>query len=222
MTIDRSRCLATIVVVAATGLVACGGGATGRVATTGAGSDDIASTSSTTTDGYPDGSSTSTSSPSSTTSMSSTTTTTTSAPAAAPLVLAGTHHGVEHFALGTGRCPQIDHHLDETFTLSDGTALAFASVYCGMLDASGGWSGTGTYTLMGTAGSLHGRSVSSVPSVPSSGAPYTLIVDGGAGVYAGTTGSCTVGEHLDVVQFGEQRHSGDFTCALDVATAPGG
>ena len=43
---------------------------------------------------------------------------TTSSAKTTQIVLTGTHAGTEHLALGTGRCPQIDHHLDE-YTLGN-------------------------------------------------------------------------------------------------------
>jgi hypothetical protein len=220
MRIDHRPFLGITILVAATALAACGGSAD-RISTADTPSGDPTSSTST-TPGYPDPDA----STSSTTSTSTSTTTTTStapapaAPLTTQLALAGTHRGIEHFALGTGRCPQIDHHLDETFTLTDGTALTFASAYCGTIDATGRWSGAGTYTLTGAAGSFHGRTISSVAHVPSPGGPYTLAVDDGTGAYAGTTGSCAVEEHLEIVHFGEQRHWGNFTCTLDIPTTP--
>ena len=63
-------------------------------------------------------------------------------------------------------------------------------------------------------GAVQGRTNNSVGSVPSPGGPYHIAIDSGTGSYAGATGSCAVEEHLVMVQFGEQNHSGPFTCTL--------
>ena len=194
------------VLLAIIGVGACGGANSDRVSTAGGPSGDAA-TSSSTTSGYPDDP---------TAPDSSTTTTTTLASPAEPtaVVLTGTHAGTEHFALGTGRCPQIDHHLDETWTATNGTVLRFSNAYCGELDAQGRWSSTGTYTLGNATGAVQGRTNSAVDKVPSPGGPYHLTVDSGTGLFAGATGSCAVEEHLVMVRFGEQTHSGPFTCTF--------
>src|SRR3954471_3966242 len=125
-------------------------------------------------------SSTSTTSTSSATDSNTTTTTTSvaAAPAAADASrhVTGTHAGTEHFALGTGRCPVLDHRLDEVFTLDDGSAWQFASAYCGTVDADGVWSGTGIFTLNAADGSLSGRTTSRA-QLPSPGVPYHLDID---------------------------------------------
>ncbi len=190
--------------VATIGLAACGQANADRI-TTSDGRSGETTTSSSTTPGYPD---------KPTAPDSSTTTTTLTPPATTQLVLTGTHAGTEHFAFGTGRCPQIDHHLDETWTATNGTVLAFSNAYCGELDAQGHWSSTGTYTLGNDNGAVQGRTNNSVASVPSPGGPYHFVIDSGTGAYAGATGSCDVEEHLVMVQFGEQTHSGPFTCTF--------
>ena len=94
--------------------------------------------------------------------------------------------------------------------------LAFSNAYCGELDAQGRWSSTGTYTLGDANGAVQGRTNNSVGSVPSPGGPYHFAIDSGTGSYAGATGSCAVEEHLVMVVFGEQTHSGPFTCTFTV------
>ena len=202
--------------VASIGLAACGAANADRIST----SDDLpgeTTTSSSTTSHYPDDPIAPDSSTTSTTTSTSTTTTTTLASPSATttqLVLTGTRAGTEHFAIGTGRCPQIDHHLEEIWTATDGTVLAFSNAYCGELDAQGRWSSTGTYTLSNANGAVQGRTNNSVDSVPSPGGPYRIAIDSGTGAYAGATGSCAVEEHLVLVRFGEQTHSGPFTCTF--------
>ena len=129
--------------------------------------------------------------------------------------------GTEHYAIGTGRCLQIDHHLDETWTATNGTVLTFSNAYCGELDAQGRWSSTGTSTLGNANGAVQGRTNNAVGSVPSPGGPYHVAIDSGTGSCAGATGSCAgatgscaVEEHLVMVQFGEQTRSGPFTCTF--------
>jgi hypothetical protein len=198
--------------IATIGVAACGGANSDRVSTADGPSGDV-TTSSSTTSGYPD---IPTAPDSSTTTSSSTTTTTILASPTEPttLVLTGTHAGTEHFALGTGRCPQIDHHLDETWTATNGIVLTFSNAYCGELDAQGRWSSTGTYTLGNANGAVQGRTNNAVDKVPSPGGPYHLAIDSGTGLFAGATGSCAVEEHLVMVRFGEQTHSGPFTCTF--------
>ena len=131
----------------------------------------------------------------------------------------GRHEGTGHFGLNTSRCPFLDHHLDEVFTLTDGTPWQFASVYCGTIDAASVWSGTGTFTLTSPDGdTLSGRSTSRA-QLPTTGVPYRLDIDGGTGQFAGTSGDCTVDEHLSSDTFGITAHSGAFACTL--TTPPG-
>ena len=216
----RAGSASTVALVATIGLAACGGASSDRASTADAA--DVTST----TSRPPDGPTVTDSSSTSSTTSSSTTTTSTLAapPAVTTLVLTGTHAGTEHFALGTGRCPQIDHHLDETWTATNGTVLTFSNAYCGELDTRGRWSSTGTYTLGDAAGAFQGRTNNAVDKVPSPGGPYRIALDSGTGAYAGATGSCSVEEHLVMVRFGEQLHSGPFTCTITLparANEPG-
>lgn len=204
---------AVVVLVAA----GCGATQTDRVTAGGVG-DDPTSTSTTTE--VPDTSSTTGADTTTTTSSSTTTSTTTVSPApSTSRHITGTHAGTERFALGTGRCAVLDHHLDELWTLTDGTAWSFASAYCGTLDAHGVWSGTGTFTMTAPDGSFTGRSVSTA-HVPSPGVPYRLEVEGGTGAFGGVTGTCTVDEHLRTISFGVQEHRGSFACDLTGVAAP--
>ncbi len=107
----------------------------------------------------------------------------------------------------------MDHRLDETWTLDNGTTWHYVDLYCGTITDGNDWSGTGTFTLTAPDGTLTGRSTSAAV-IPSSGVPYHLDLDGGTGTYAGTTGTCTIDEHLHVESFGTQDHSGGFQCDL--------
>ena len=194
----------------------CGQGSAEHVATAASATGDDSS--------YPDGpsgpSTTTTSTSDSTSSSSSSTTSTTLTPTSTSepstpthRVVTGTHAGVEHFALDTRRCSFLDHRLEETWTLADGTAWHYVDQYCGTLTDGNHWSGTGTFTLTASDGALSGRSTSAA-IIPSVGVPYHLDVDNGTGYYAGTTGTCTVDEHLRPESFGTQDHFGTFECDL--------
>ena len=207
-------------------VASCGSGGTTRVS---AGADetpsstrvddDDSTTSSTTR--VPDTSSTSTSSSTTSTTTIAPTSTTTAVSAPTTLEFNGRHEGTEHFGLDTARCPFLDHHLDEEFTLTDGTPWHFTSVYCGTIDAAGVWSGTGNFTLTSPAGdTLSGHSTSRA-QLPTTGVPYRLDIDGGTGQFTGTSGMCSVGEHLSSDGFGIQAHSGAFTCSLTIPANPG-
>ncbi len=212
--------------IAALLVASCGAGDTTRVS---AGADetpsstriddDDSTTSSTTR--VPDTSSTSTSSSTSTTTLAAPTPTTTTVPVPTTVEFNGRHEGTEHFGLDTARCPFLDHHLDEEFTLTDGTPWHFASVYCGTIDADSVWSGTGTFTLTGPAGErLSGHSTSRA-QLPTTGVPYQLDIDHGTGQFTGASGTCSVGEHLSSDAFGIQAHSGAFACTLTVPANAG-
>ncbi len=132
----------------------------------------------------------------------------------------GRHEGTEHFGLDTARCPFLDHHLEEEFTLTDGTPWHFASVYCGTIDAAGVWSGTGNFTLTSPAGdTLSGHSTSPA-QLPTTGVPYCLDIDGGTRQFTGASGMCSVDEHLSSDGFGIQAHSGTFACTLTIPANP--
>jgi hypothetical protein len=149
-------------------------------------------------------------------STTTTTTTDTTAPPA-PVTswhLEGQHLGIEHFQLDTGRCAFLDHQLEETFTLTDGTEWSFTSRYCGTIDDHGYWTGTGTFVLAtGDGSSLSGTSTSAA-QLPSTGEPYKLEVRTGLGEYAGVTGACEIDNHLRPISFGVQEQSGTFACDL--------
>ena len=208
-------------------VASCGSGGTTRVS---AGADetpsstrvddDDSTTSSTTR--VPDTSSTSaSSSTTSTTTIAPPTSTSTAVPAPTTLEFNGRHEGTEHFGLDTARCPFLDHHLDEEFTLTDGTSWHFASVYCGTIDAASVWSGTGTFTLTSPDGdTLSGHSTSRA-QLPTTGVPYRLDIGGGTGQFTGTSGMCSVDEHLSSDGFGIQAHSGAFACSLTIPADPG-
>ncbi len=195
-------------------------GDTRRVAVLGASlSDDTATTSldstSTTPTSVTSTSSTSTSSES--TSSTSTSTTPTSAPGpsrpSAPRTVhvEGTFRGDEHFALFTGRCSLLDHHLDSVFTVDNAATWKFHSDYCGTIDDDL-WRGQGTFTFTLEDGATLTGSFRDSARLPSAGEPYTLQITGGTRKYEGATGSCSLDNHLRQIRFGEQEQYGSFIC----------
>jgi hypothetical protein len=153
----------------------------------------------------------------SSTTTSSTTTTTTLPTAATATGTAwhfeGQHRGIEHFRLQTERCPFLDHELQETYTLSDGTTWAVTEQYCGTIDAHGFWTGGGSFEITAGDGSLAGT-FTSAAQLPSAGEPYQLDVHSGTGQFAGATGTCRLDNHLHPISFGVQEQSGAFVCDL--------
>lgn len=162
--------------------------------------------------------STSTTEASTTTSSTAATTATTATTAPPTEVVAwhveGHHRGIEHFALQTERCAFLDHQLQETFTLVDGTEWSFTARYCGTIDATGFWTGEGSFELAaGESDGLTGT-FSSAAQLPSTGEPYQLDVHAGTGEFAGASGTCRLENHLRTISFGVQEQSGAFTCDL--------
>jgi hypothetical protein len=138
-------------------------------------------------------------------------------PAAAQLTewrFTGQHAGIEHFTVNTGRCPFLDHELEETFTLADGTTWSFRSEYCGTVDANGMWSGAGTFEITTGVGSGFAGTTSNSAQLPSVGEPYTLDVHSGTGEFAGATGVCALDNHLRTIESGAQEQWGTFVCDL--------
>ena len=126
----------------------------------------------------------------------------------------GEHRGIEHFALQTGRCAFLDHQLEETFTLSDGAAWSFTARYCGTIDATGFWTGAGTFELATGPDSSLAGTFTSAAQLPSLGEPYQLDIRSGTGQFAGVTGTCRLDNHLRPISFGVQEQSGAFVCDL--------
>jgi hypothetical protein len=125
----------------------------------------------------------------------------------------GTYRGTEQFAVTTGRCPTLDHVLDSTFSLSDGSTWRYHSDYCGRLDGTL-WTGTGTFTFTTSTGDTITGSFDDSAQVPSEGEPFDLSIGGGTGAYEGASGSCHLDNHLLQHVFGTQQQSGTFTCDI--------
>lgn len=226
---------ATVIVVMGLFTLAAREGSAARVLT-GAGDDTAVtpSTSSTTvgaTTSIPTSSTTTVSPPppSTTTSPPSTTTTTSlpapstqgtapspqpSAPTRAVEQLSGSYAGNESFRLFTGRCPFLDHGLDVTVDLGDGTRWTKHSDYCG--DIHGDlWTGAGTFTYRaGSDGSTLTGEFTDSATLPSTGEPYDEKITGGTGRYVGATGTCHLDNHLEPIRFGEQRQFGTVSCTI--------
>jgi hypothetical protein len=126
----------------------------------------------------------------------------------------GRHSGTEIFQVHTGRCPVLDHLLQETFTLTDGTTWSFQAHYCGTIDSRGVWTGVGSFSIATAGGStLSGRFTDSA-QLPSLGVPYELDVHQGTGVFAGAHGSCILDNHLSTIAPAVQHQEGIFVCDL--------
>ncbi len=126
----------------------------------------------------------------------------------------GRHAGIEHFVLYSGRCAFLDHHLQETFTLDDGSKWDFDAIYCGTLDANNLWTGVGSFTLTTGPGSTLTGTFTDSAKVPSTGVPYVLDVHAGTGDLVGAHGSCALENHLRPIEFGAQEQFGTFVCDL--------
>jgi hypothetical protein len=128
----------------------------------------------------------------------------------------GQHDGIEREQLATQACPVIDHHLHETFTLTDGTTWDFRAHYCGTVDAHLLWTGVGTFTITAGAGSTLSGTFTDSAQLPSVGVPYAIDIASGTGTYAGAHGACVLDNHLRPLPDAHQRQSGIFVC--DFAT----
>jgi hypothetical protein len=126
----------------------------------------------------------------------------------------GRHAGIEHFELHTRLCPVLDHHLRETFTLTDGTTWSFRAHYCGTIDSHNVWTGVGSFTITTANGSTLSGTFTDSAQLPSVGVPYELDIATGTGTFAGARGSCLLDNHLRTISPGVQHQSGLFVCDL--------
>ncbi len=111
--------------------------------------------------------------------------TSTSEPATGVGPVAGTYFGVEHFALFTGRCAFLDHHIVGMFRSGDGATWDFHQDYCGTLQGDL-WSAVGTFALTASGGAtITGTVTETNIRVPSPGVPYTLDVTAGTRQFPG-------------------------------------
>jgi hypothetical protein len=129
--------------------------------------------------------------------------------------ITGNYVGVEHFALFTGRCSFLDHHLAAMFVDSTGASWQFHQDYCGTLHDGDLWSGVGTFALTAADGAaITGTVTETDIVVPSPGVPYTIVITGGTQRFAGAAGSCRMDNHLHQIEFGLQDDFGSFVCNL--------
>jgi hypothetical protein len=128
--------------------------------------------------------------------------------------ITGSFDGTEHYGFTAGACPDLDHVLEATYTLTDGTVWQFRSDYCGDLDGDL-WSGWGDVTFTVPGGDVITGTVDvGWLVVPSSGGSSLIAVTGGTGRYDGATGACELDDHIVQVEIGVQQHSGTFVCLL--------
>ncbi len=126
----------------------------------------------------------------------------------------GTYRGDERFGFTAGDCPDLDHELHSTFTLTDGTTWPFQATYCGDLDGDQ-WSGEGTFTFTTPGGDTITGTLTTAATLPTEGVPYDLAITGGTGAYAGATGACSLDNHVEPREaLGAQRQSGSFVCDI--------
>ena len=124
----------------------------------------------------------------------------------------GQHSGIESFQVHTNLCPVLDHHLHETFTLTDGSIWDFQAHYCGTIDAHGVWTGVGSFVITTSSDSSLSGTFTDSAQLPSVGVPYELDVSSGSGTFAGANGSCMLDNHLSPIAPGEQSQEGTFVC----------
>ena len=130
--------------------------------------------------------------------------------------IAGSYEGTELYTPTTGRC-DLDHVLDTTWSLSDGTTWAFHQEYCGLLDGDFWTYGGGSFTLTAPDGAtLTGDARTHSALAPTytnrDGPGITLDIQDGTGRFAGAAGQCTLMNHVTQVALGTQRQDGTFTC----------
>ncbi len=125
----------------------------------------------------------------------------------------GSYSGTESFGPTTGRCPDLDHELGATFTLTDGTVWELDSSYCGTL-VGDDWTGLGQFSLTTPSGDTLIGPLTSTATLPTDGEPFTLQINSGTGAYAGAAGSCILDNHVRPLGEGLQEQSGTFTCDI--------
>jgi hypothetical protein len=132
----------------------------------------------------------------------------------------GRHSGIEQFQMHTTRCPVLDHHLQETFTLTDGTAWSFRARYCGTIDTHGVWTGVGSFVISAANGATLSGTFTDSAQLPSVGVPYELDIATGTGAFAGASGSCVLENHLRTIAPEMQQQEGIFVCDLQHSPRP--
>ena len=85
----------------------------------------------------------------------------------------GSYRGTESFGPTTGRCPDLDHELGATLTLTDGTVWELDSSYCGTLDGDD-WTGLGQFSLTTPSGDTLIGPLTSTATLPTDGEPFAL------------------------------------------------
>jgi hypothetical protein len=135
--------------------------------------------------------------------------------------LVGASVGTERWQQTDGRCPTLDHQIDETVSMADGTVWAYHGEYCGELNrAMDQWRGGGDFTLTAPGGdtiTLHWTL--DWFRIPSGGKRVPVAVTGGTGAFSGATGACVIDETVTMGVFavdGNSFHQGTFTCDVAV------
>lgn len=124
----------------------------------------------------------------------------------------GRHSGIERYEPATTTCPVLDHHLHETFTLTNGTTWNFRAHYCGTIDRRGVWTGVGTFTIdTGKLSSISGTFTDSA-QLPTVGIPYVIKITRGTGTFEGAHGRCVLDNHIRSLPDASQHQAGIFVC----------
>ena len=101
----------------------------------------------------------------------------------------GTYRGDERFGSTAGDCPDLDHELHSTFTLTDGRpGRSRPPTAATSTETSGAVTGPFTFTTPG--GDTITGTLTTAATLPTEGVPYDLAITGGTGAYAGATGAC--------------------------------
>ena len=138
--------------------------------------------------------------------------TTTPAPTLVRSHFEGRHGGIEHVQIHTTQRPVLYHQLQETFTLTDGTAWSFQAHYCGTIDSNAVWTGVGSFTITTAGGSTLSGTFTDSAQLPSVGVPYVIDITAGTGAFAGASGTCVLDNHLRTIAPGTQHQKGIFVC----------
>lgn len=153
-----------------------------------------------------------------TTPPASPTTATAAEPAAGGMThVSGSYEGIEHYVLLEDDPCDLDHVLDTTWHLDDGTTWQFHHEYCGLLDGDLWTYGGGIITITAPDGSTitatGGPHSARAPTFNDpDGSGIAVNFESGSGQFAGITGGCRLHNEVTQVALGTQHQEGTFTC----------
>lgn len=132
--------------------------------------------------------------------------------------ISGSYEGIEHYTLLQDQPCDLDHEVDTTWHLDDGSTWQFHHEYCGHLDGDLWSYGGGTVTLTAPDGSTitgdEGPHAAQAPTFNNDGNDdgISLRFESGTGRFAGITGGCNLHNEVTQVELGTQLQAGTFTC----------